>query len=138
MANLGFSENQRSLPAEAAGRRRGYAAARRLQGPREPTAPMRRSSRNEGKEHITYDADALFRQMTREEKERETQEVRAVERHLPAAQILSWLPPCSGAWPLSLVSLLLKRVRALMLRLSRLSLSLSGATPSSKPARSSQ
>jgi hypothetical protein len=138
LANLGFSENQRSLPAEAAGRRRGYAAARRLQGPREPTAPMRRSSRNEGKEHITYDADALFRQMTREEKERETQEVRAVERHLPAAQILSWLPPCSGAWPDVLSISSLKTCARVDVAPVALSLSLSGATPSSKPARSSQ
>ena len=77
LANLGFNESQRTLPAEAAQRRRAYAATRRPQKPRErePAAPMRRSSRNEGKEHVTYDADALFRQLSREEREREVQEV---------------------------------------------------------------
>jgi len=71
LAKLGFNENERTLQNPMRVRAKVY--KKRLE--RRALEPARRSSRNEGKAHKTYDVDALFREMTREEREREQKEV---------------------------------------------------------------
>ena len=96
LAQLGFRENERTLQNPMRNRlahataARGEKKKRRLGGgggggsaaaaagassSSAPPVAMRRSSRNEGKEQKNYDVDSLFKQMSREERNREQQEV---------------------------------------------------------------